>query len=133
MDDAVADGDGPAEQACTNEMRDDFAIGLQRTGTRLDVTIADAMPADPIRGDNIWSLSIANADGAMTDVAVKVKSWMPDHGHGSPVEAVASKVSDGEYTVEPLNLFMAGLWEITLELTLADESTEEVMFSVCVE
>jgi hypothetical protein len=58
---------------------------------------------------------------------------MPDHGHGSPVEEQVEALGGGEYRITPLNLFMAGVWEVTLEMTGADDVTDEVVFTVCVD
>ncbi|MEM6991701.1 MAG: FixH family protein [Myxococcota bacterium] len=132
-DSAAAADDSSSERVCEGETRDDFAIGLTRDGATVAVSIADAMPADPIRGDNGWVLMITQDSAAMDDVGIKIKPWMPDHGHGTPVEAVVTPRGDGEYMLEPLNLFMPGLWEVTFELTLADGTTDEVMFSACVQ
>jgi len=124
--------DGGSSQICLDEARDDFAIGLQRDGARFQVAIADALPSDPIRGDNGWTVLVTE-DGEPVNATISIGSWMPDHGHGSPVQAEAEWMADGEYMLEPLNLFMAGLWEVTLELETDDGEVDEVMFSVCVE
>ena len=59
---------------------------------------------------------------------------MPDHGHGTPVNAeVTVMPTPGQYELSPVNLFMTGYWEITLELTLPKGETDSVMFGFCVE
>ena len=39
----------------------------------------------------------------------------------------------GQYALSPVNLFMTGYWEISLELTLADGETDSLMFGFCVD
>lgn len=129
----VAADDGRSQGPCVDEARDDFAIGVVRQGAWSTVTIADATPSDPVRADNGWTVAIERDQAVVEDVEIEVKLWMPDHGHGTGVHATVTPMGDGQYMLEPLNLFMAGLWEITLVLTLPDETTDEVMFSACVQ
>lgn len=129
-----SEDDGPqTSRACEGETRDDFALGTERSGERLTLSVMDAMPADPIRGDNVWTLSIRDEADAPMDATISVQPWMPDHGHGTPVQAEVTDLGDGEYEIQPLNLFMAGLWEVHFELELTDGSTDEVVFHACVE
>lgn len=124
--------DGTMQARCESEERDDdFALGLAHTGATLQVAIADADPALPIRGDNAWTVAITDSAGAaMTGLDLSVGPWMPDHGHGSPVQVEVTELEGGQYLVEPLNLFMAGYWEITVEIA---EPEDAVVFKVCVE
>lgn len=125
--------DGMETRICDGESRDDFSIGVVRAGGSVEVSIMDATPADPIRGDNGWILGVSDAAGGVEGATIAVRPWMPDHGHGTPVQPMITEMGGGDYQITPLNLFMAGLWEITFNLELADGSTDEVMFSVCVE
>ena len=127
---------GGVESFCTLDTRaDPWSIGLQKTGARVTVRIADAAPAAPVRGDNRWVLEIEDPGGApMDDMQIDTRPWMPDHNHGSPVPVVITAQGGGEYQVMPLNLYMAGYWTVTFDLTLpGDGGTDSVMFGVCVE
>lgn len=127
-------GDDGAQSACAEEDRDDFAIGVSRDGETMVVTVSDAMPSDPVRGDNMWMFDVADAQGnAIEGIDFVVKPWMPDHGHGTPVATEVMDMGAGTYHVEPINLFMRGLWEVRLELTVDDGPTEEIVFHACVE
>ena len=127
---------GDSEQTCATEDRDDdFAIGLSKTGEYVVATFVSANPAPPIKGDNTWTLEFEDLAGepveGLTIVAVPM---MPDHGHGTPVNAeVTVMPTPGQYELSPVNLFMTGYWEITLELTLPEGETDTVMFGFCVE
>lgn len=127
--------DGTMEAHCEAEDRDDeFALGLMHEGELVRVAIADADPALPIRGDNTWILAITDPSGAaMEGMSLTVTPRMPDHGHGSPVQTSVTPMPDGEYRIEPINLFMAGYWEITVAATDGAGEADEVVFKVCVE
>jgi hypothetical protein len=120
---------------CEDEDRADaFTAGLRKTGERATLTVVDAVPAMPGRGDNVWTLAVTDASGApMEGETLDAKPWMPDHGHGTPVEEQVTDLGGGEYEITSLNLFMPGLWVVTLDVTNADDETDEVVISVCIE
>ncbi len=122
---------------CEGEDRDDaFAVGLSKTGNKVTVEFVDAMPAPPRKGDNTWHLKLTDESGAATEGAsLQIVPWMPDHGHGTPIDATVENVADapGEYMADPVNMHMAGLWEVTVEMTLPDDTTDSVMFSFCID
>jgi hypothetical protein len=131
-DDGSGSGDGTMEALCDVEERDEeFVLGLAHEGDALHVAIASAEPASPLRGDNAWTLAITDASGAAMDgMELSVRTWMPDHAHGSPVPVEVEALEDGEYRIEPINLFMAGYWEITIT---SEAPADAVVFKVCVE
>jgi hypothetical protein len=140
----ACDGQDPMEDGGSDTMgmslcevedrADDFTIGLSKSGMQLDLEIAEAVPADPIRGDNTWTVMITDAQGSPAEgLTIDAKPWMPDHGHGSSVEEQVTEMGGGRYMLDPLNLFMAGFWQVTIEITDADGTTDEVMIGVCVE
>jgi hypothetical protein len=107
------------------------------------VSLLASAASPPIIGDlTSWTLAVADASGAdvsgatfMTkclDNSVKpVCPWMPDHHHGTGALAnVAPASVNGQYTVEPLYLFMAGYWTITATIT-SGSATDSVVFSAC--
>jgi hypothetical protein len=134
-DTAEAGDDEPDPLTCEDDDRADaFTVDLAKTGERHTVTIVDAMPAEPVRGDNTWTIQLVDGDGNPQEGAlVGPRPWMPDHGHGTPVEATVTELGEGEYEIKSLNLFMAGLWEVTFELSASEEDEPDtVMFSVCI-
>ena len=122
---------------CEGDMRgDDYAVGLAKTTDERTVTFVDASPAPPAKGDNTWTLRVTDTSGApLPGLTMEVGTWMPDHGHGSPI--VPTVTEDGEpgtYVIDPLNFFMAGLWEITI--TLSDPSggaSTDTVFRFCID
>ena len=88
------------------------------------------------KGVDVWTIE-ADAATTMTPVdglRISVRPWMPDHGHGTTSVGV-TPTGGGLYTISPLNLYMAGYWEITL--TLVDSSgdapvTDTAVLKICV-
>jgi hypothetical protein len=143
-DDEHADADTHGEthgetgtSDCAAETRDDdFAIGLSKSGTLVEATFMSADPAPPIKGDNTWMLSLTDLDGQpLADLDIVAIPTMPDHGHGTPIVAVVTALeTPGQYEITPVNLFMAGYWQITLDVTLPGEGGQDsLMFGFCVE
>ncbi len=59
---------------------------------------------------------------------------MPDMGHGTSIVPSMTANSDGTYTVQPLYLFMAGVWSITFTTVPASGPGDSaVFFFFCVE
>ena len=122
--------DGMMMSRCASEDRaEDFHLGLAKDGAAHRVTFTDAEPAEPVRGLNTWTIALSDLqDAPMTGMEFTVIPWMPDHGHGSPQPVVVTEVGDGEYTLDPVNLFMAGYWEVTISA-----EDDEIVLPICVE
>lgn len=138
---AAACGDetpDPNEGGCTTDPRaDTYVAGLEKqTSGSLKVRLMSATPQPPDRGDNQWTFEVVDASGAAVEGAtVRVRPWMPDHGHGSTPERFdATPAAGGTYAVGPVNLFMPGLWE--LEVRIEPEgggAVQTAKYAFCVE
>ncbi len=120
---------------CELEDRDDtFLAGMAKSGTNgVTVTLVSSTPTPPARGDNTFVLAIEHATTPATGAAVEVVPFMPDHRHGSPIPAVVSPgAGPGEYQVTPVNLWMPGLWEITVKTVPAGGTQDLVAFRFCI-
>lgn len=129
-------GETGGESVCAVETRDDeFAIGLSKAGNLVRATFVSADPAPPIKGDNTWVLDVTDLNGApLADLSMVAVPMMPDHGHGTPVNAVVTALDvPGRYQITPVNLFMTGFWETTIDVTLAGGEQDSLMFGFCVE
>jgi hypothetical protein len=100
----------------------------------LHFTLVEASPAPPARGDNHWTLRVTDASGAVKPhLALSVEPFMPDHGHGTGVKARVSAQPDGTYAVGPLNLFMPGVWRVTVFVSMnAGRPDDEAVFFFCI-
>jgi hypothetical protein len=132
---ACGGDDDAAEFNCETETRDEaFTAGMEKTGTGgRRFVLESSSPAPPARDDNTWEITIEQA-GAPYVGAVEVTPFMPDHRHGTPIEAVVTPVEStpGRYRATPVNLWMPGLWEITVEAQPTETERDSVVFRFCI-
>src|SRR5665647_1652997 len=138
-DDGTTGDDAPVNCALETSA-DQFVVGLQKTGINgmLDFRLMSATPAPPARGDNEWILQVrAMTSGVVgapiSNATIYVTPFMPKHQHGSPVDAeVTPMPTVGEYKLSPVNLWMPGLWETTIEVdATASSSADSVVYKFC--
>ena len=125
---------------CEIEERDDeYVAGMEKVGAEgMTFRLVSSDPAPPSRYDNTWVIEIEDATGApLDDADVEVVPFMPDHGHGTGIPAVITPDPDvdGRYDVVPVNLFMPGLWEVTIRATPAGGTAadrDSAVFTFCI-
>jgi hypothetical protein len=124
--------------SCAMDPRaEQYTAGMERMGKnnliKMSLMLSD--PAPPHKGTNVWTLRLADAEGAdQRGATINVTPWMPDHLHGTSLKAnVTPSGADGYYTAMPLYLFMAGLWEVTFDVTTAGGVKDSVVFRFCVD
>jgi hypothetical protein len=115
---------------------DEFVVGFTKTGQAgiLSFSIEAATPAPPARNDNAWSVQINTINGAapITDAEVLVTPFMPAHGHGAGKNAeVTPGLEPGRYELSPINLWMPGVWETSVDVT-AGGGNDKVVFKFCI-
>jgi hypothetical protein len=95
--------------------------------------LVSATPAPPALNNNSWVVKVVDASGnPVPGVSfVSITPFMPDHGHGTSATPQAMPNGDGTFTVAPLYLFMAGLWQITI-VAEAGTQKDSVVYSFCV-
>ena len=130
------DGHGDDEEPvnCAKETADEFVVGLQKTGTVLDVRMMQATPSPPNRGNNEWIIQVKTVSGAapVTGATIEVTPFMPKHQHGTPVDVIVEPTSSaGEYKLKDVNLWMPGVWETTIEMT-SSSGTDQVVYRFCI-
>ena len=111
-------GDAEGTVSCEQDPRVDPYQDLAKAGDLgvLSFRLAQAEPAPPAKGNNTFHLDITDASGIPIEGALKVDLKMPDHGHGTSVKPkVSFDPATSEWTVDPLYLFMPGVWRIQLE------------------
>jgi hypothetical protein len=117
-DAGTSGGDTEGTVSCEQDPRVDAYQDLTRAGDlgALSFRLAQAEPAPPAKGNNTFHLDITDASGAPMAGSLKVDLKMPDHGHGTSVKpSVSFDPATGEWTIDPLYLFMPGVWRIQLE------------------
>jgi hypothetical protein len=100
----------------------------------VQVTLLEALPAPPVRFDNVWTLQILDAaDQPMADTQLVVEPYMPDHGHGTP-QPPSPVPGDGvgQYDMGPFDLWMPGIWELRFSVS-HEGSTSLAVMTFCLE
>lgn len=99
-----------------------YVAGLEHPGTSgmLDFKLISANPAPPGFNDNTWILQVSAMTGGSvgapaTDAQLTVTPFMPDHQHGSLKVKVEAMPTAGQYKLTPINMWMPGYWEITID------------------
>ena len=130
-------GDEPADAwNCSYEARaEPYTAGMNRTTAGgLTVAIVESTPAPPLRGNNAWRVSITDDQQApLDDMTITIFPWMPDHGHGTPSVPQIAPLGGGEYSIDPVNLWMAGYWEATITVGDGVAPGEDVVFELCID
>ena len=121
---------------CDAETRqEEFVAGMSKPGESqvLEFKLLSSDPAPPVSGSNVWMLQL-NAMAAPNDpidgATVRVEPYMPDHKHpaGEPTE-VTPDSAPGTYRLDPVDLWMPGLWETTIRVS--GSVTDQVVFRFC--
>jgi hypothetical protein len=132
-------GDDTAPYNCAAETRADaFFAGMHKAGAgnALDFALMTADPAPPARGDNTWNIQMSAmtsgvVGNGVAGATLTVTPFMPDHQHGSPIEVEITDKGGGAYELSPVNLWMPGLWQTTIQATSASGS-DSAVFAFCI-
>ncbi len=122
---------------CADDPRvEPYAVGLSAEAPDgITVTMMDASPAPPAKGNNAITIQIADKDGnPLSGVDVSFKAYMPDHGHSSSIIPDVTEQGGGKYKLSPINLFMPGVWELTFGVTAPGAPmTSNALFTLCID
>jgi hypothetical protein len=123
--------------SCETDPRvDTYVANLSKTSQSgaFKVSLVSGDPAPPAKGSNSWTIKITDASGApMPNLPISVVPFMPDHGHGTSIVPQITASADGTYTVNPLYLFMPGVWRITITLDADAAVPVAASFFFCIE
>jgi|GEM_PF-1008542 len=90
-------------------------MSLKTKNGQVTVRLEKSDPAPPAEGKNTWTVKLHDPNGkALDGLSIEAGTWMPDHHHGSPIIGKSKALGGGRYEISPIELFMPGLWEITL-------------------
>ena len=137
-------GDVPADAdeglACVTSGRGDvYTLGLEHLGVggALDFKLMTATPSPPAFNDNTWVIQINTmASGVVGAPAAGaqliVTPFMPDHQHGTLKVNVEAMPDAGQYKLTPINMWMPGLWETTIDVQ-AGAVHDSVVYKFCIQ
>ena len=119
---------------CATETRKDtFAPGMSKTGpSGYTVELMSADPSPPARFSNVWILRIRDPQGALYSGSLQITPWMPDHNHGAPTKPVITTATVGDYQVDPISLWMPGLWQVKIHIEDGLHA-DALAFAFCIE
>jgi hypothetical protein len=135
-----ADDDGSGEVDCSTQSADTFHPMLEKQGANgsIDFQLVSIDPApNPARGDNTWVVQLNQmASGVpgnpMDGATLHVTPFMPAHQHGTPVEVEITPAGQpGQYTLSPVNLWMPGVWETTIDAT-SGTTSDHAVYRFCI-
>ena len=115
-----------------------YVVGLEHQGksSQLDFKLMSATPAPPAFNDNTWIILVNTMSGGVvgapaTGATLTVTPFMPDHAHGTLRVDVQPMPDAGQYKLTPITLWMAGLWEITIDAT-AGAAHDSTVYRFCI-
>jgi hypothetical protein len=131
-------GDGMVDCSKVTNV-DTFVVGLEHMGSQglLDFKLMSADPAPPARDDNTWVVQINSmASGVvgnpLTGATLVVTPYMPAHGHPAGKEVLITAMpTAGQYQLAPVNLWMPGVWETTIQASQAS-TTDSTVYRFCI-
>jgi hypothetical protein len=134
------DGSGSDVDCTMVTGADTFVVGLEKPGMNgaLDFKMMSATPAPPARGDNTWIFQINEmASGVVGNpidgLSLMVTPFMPAHQHGSPIQVQITPTGDpGGYKLDPVNLWMPGVWETTIRAVTSSQTSDTVVYRFCI-
>ncbi len=127
----LGDSDSTQTKACDDGVPPDtYTAGIARTtvDNAFTVTIDDALPGPPDVGMNSLTVSVDAPAGS----SVRLRPWMPLHGHGTTPEWWTGAETAGVWQFDDVNLHMAGLWELRFTVDSNDYETG-ALFRFCLE
>lgn len=136
---AACGSDTPDDEVVNCDLetdKDEFVVGLTKAGEQgvFDFSLLSFTPAPPAAGENAWSLEVMSSGATaapVTGAVMDVIPFMPKHQHGPGEDPVIAPGVDGTYDVSKINLWMPGIWEVTIEATSGGQ-TDQAVFRTCI-
>lgn len=138
--------EGAADCALHDDVQS-YVVGLQAVGEKgvINANLMDATPAPPARNNNTWIVKLVATGSAgsgsgsalpagtlISDANISATPYMPDHGHGTPIEVIPTYEGGGEYQLTPVNLWMPGYWVITMVIDSPTAGTDIMAYKFCI-
>lgn len=137
--DTSSAGGPTGEVGCSQASGDTYTPGMQKLGDagRYSFSILSSSPAPPAVNNNAFVVQVTDSDDNPVKGDLSVALDMPDHGHSSPSpDDIAFDAATGSYTLDPLDLFMVGLWRFTFSFQADSGSASDAdsaVFKFCID
>jgi len=128
-----------SELGCRPSDGDVYAAGMNKPGAagHFDFTLMSSEPAPPALNDNRFVVQVSDADGNAIFGDLSVALDMPEHGHQSPKQPdIGFDAASKAFTLQPMRLFMVGLWRITFGFhgeVAGVPLTDAAVFEFCID
>ncbi|MBR56693.1 MAG: hypothetical protein CMH54_01400 [Myxococcales bacterium] len=107
---------------------DTYVAGLEKSGVNglVHVRLMESTPIPEYTDLYTWTVEVVDLDGEpITGATVVAEPRMPGHGHGTfPPFTDAVEIGGGSYQLVDMDLFMPGVWQVTIRITTADGDDE---------
>ena len=116
-----------AADAGTGLQGDEYLAGMEKVTTdgHFRVALIESTPIPQDLTLYTWTIEVRSADGQPLDGATVVaEPTMPDHGHGTFPITTPGVAADGvgRFTLTDMDLFMAGVWQVELRISVGELS-----------
>lgn len=113
---------------------------FQAEVTSVQTEVSGGVMVDvPAVGISSWTIvvsSSADSDAGLSSGAdpqmTAEKPYMPLHMHGASVIPDVTDEGGGRYTVGDIGFFMAGYWQVSLDVKMSADAQDTIVFEVCV-
>lgn len=137
-----AQPDGSAGSVgCSNATTDSYEPGAKKAGEagKYQFALLSSTPAPPALNDNTFVVQVTNSEGEPVEGELSVALDMPEHGHPSPaLPSISYDAKAQAFTLDPMRLFMVGLWRITFGFVPAapvgaGDDSDSAVFEFCID
>ena len=115
---------------------DEYTAAMTKMGAagKFEIMLMESNPGPPIKGENTWMIHVMDMAGAgVPGATVTVTPFMPEHGHGSPIDPVLTDEGDGMYMATPISFSMPGIWENTITANDGAGNEDSVVYTFCID
>jgi hypothetical protein len=119
---------------------DTYMVGLPKAGDNgmMYFKLMSAEPSPPARNNNTWVVEVdtmvSGAAGTpISGADLVVTPFMPAHNHPSPDMVYVTPVAGtpGQYTLDPVFLWMPGVWTVTIDATQGS-AIDSAVYAFCI-
>jgi hypothetical protein len=138
-DPAATAGATGSKVGCSAREGDVYVAGMKKPGAagRFDFTLLSSTPAPPALEYNQFVVQVSHADGSAVAAELGVVLEMPEHGHRSPTPPeISFDAESSAFLLDPMDLFMVGLWRITFSFQGALDDArvaDSAVFEFCID
>lgn len=112
---------------------DVYVAGLEKDGESgiYAVRLVESAPIPKDTGLYTWTVQLVDANGSpVADAVMEAEPRMPAHDHGTfpPITEAIVEGTPGTYTLEAMDLFMPGIWEVSIRVLQGEVIEDQVFF-----